>query len=250
MTKKLDEIKGAISANSTPIKSAGPLDRSHRSEDDLEVDHTSRSRRVSSEMDLWGRLSDSRKSSCNNLLFLGEHHMRNFTNHTYPTMPDNIHPQVQLESHRKNNNTSADIDIQLTSCSPCHNCEAQMFDQDIMAGWSAEDSNLNTMCHKCKKQTVPFLNIQITMTQKKEKETTRMSVPYLNPLVLRKELENILGQYGDDLLCKTNFVDKHTIIYWNLIWFMERIAVQTHLPSLFFTKSVSLEFHLRMMNDV
>lgn len=234
----MDEIKGAISANNTPIKSPGPLDRNHCSEDDLEIDQV-RSRRVSSELDLWGRLSDSRKSSYNNLLFLGEHQAKNFTNNTYP-LPENIHPQILLEN--SGNNRDSDIDIQLTTCSQCHKCSVLMLDQDIMAGWSAEDSNLNTTCHACKQLTVPLLSIHITVQKSPNhsKHTDQLSVPFLNPLVLRKELENILGQYGDDVLCKSVFVDKHPIIYWNLVWFMERIAVQTHLSSLFFQKMVSL----------
>lgn len=240
MAKKLDEIKDAISANNTPIKSAS-LDRGyHRSEDDLDVSSptytpaTSHSRRVSSDVDLWSRLSDSRKSSYNNLLFLGEYVK---SQNTY--LSETV--QVSLE-HRYN--AKSDVEIQLSSYSQCHNCMNWMYDKDIMAGWSAEDSNLNTTCHKCKKATVPLLTVIITSldrSQSNEKQTNQMNVPYLNPLVLRKELENILTQHGDDVLCKSQFVDGHTIIYWNLVWFMERINVQTHLSSLFFHKWVSFE---------
>lgn len=236
VAKKLDEFKDAISANNTPIKSAN-LDRGiHRSDDNLDVDSptygsaTAHSRRVSSDVDLWGRLSDSRKSSFNNLLFLGEYAKLQ----TAPS-PES-HPQISLE-HRYSKNS--DVEIQLSTCSPCHNCSEIMYDKDIMAGWSAEDSNLNTTCHKCKKATVPLLSIQIISidrSQSNEKQTNQINVPYLNPLVLRKELENILTQHGDDVLCKSQFVDGHNIIYWNLVWFMERIGVQTHLSSLFFHK--------------
>ena len=41
-------------------------------------------------------------------------------------------------------------------------------------------------------------------------------VPYLNPLVLRKELENILHHEGDQSLTKPSFVDQHPIVYWNM----------------------------------
>lgn len=238
MAKKLDEIKDAISANNTPIKSASLERGSYRSDDNLDVDSptyastNSHSRRVSSDVDLWSRLSDSRKSSFNNLLFLGEYVKRE----TAYSSESESHPQVSLE-HRYSKNS--DVEIQLSTCSPCHNCSEMMYDKDIMGGWSAEDSNLNTTCHKCKKLTVPLMTIQITSidrTQSNEKQTNQINVPYLNPLVLRKELENILTQHGDDVLCKSKFVDDHTIIYWNLVWFMERICVQTHLSSLFFHK--------------
>lgn len=114
-----------------------------------------------------------------------------------------------------------------------------------MAGWSADDSNLNTYCDECKKFLVPRLSVNITTYKSQNvrgKQTNQLSVPYLNPLVLRKELENVLMHFGDDVLCKLDFVDEHAIIYWNLMWFMERIGVQTHLSQLFYTKTVSYAF--------
>lgn len=95
VVKKLDEIKEAISTNSTPVKT-GSLERGaqlHMSEDDLLTDDpASRSRRAS-DLDLWGRLSESRKSSYNNLVPLGENTSSNSLNNNYPTIPDNLYPQ-------------------------------------------------------------------------------------------------------------------------------------------------------------
>lgn len=53
-----------------------------------------RSRRVSSEFDLWGRFSESRKSSYNNLVPLGENTTSNSSLNAYPTLPDNIYPLI------------------------------------------------------------------------------------------------------------------------------------------------------------
>lgn len=134
-----------------------------------------------------------------------------------------------------------DISLELTSCSQCHNCSVLLYDEDIMAGWSAEDSNLNTTCHACLKLTVPFLTIQIHVKEfsTDNKAAEDLSVPYLNPLVLRKELENILNQEGDGSLSQKDFIEGHPIIYWNLVWLMERINVATHLPGLSLPKMVS-----------
>lgn len=44
-----------------------------------------------------------------------------------------------------------------------------------------------------------------------------ITVPYLNPLVLRKELESILYAEGDSCLTQAKFVDEHPIIYWNMV---------------------------------
>lgn len=111
-----------------------------------------------------------------------------------------------------------------------------------MAGWSAEDSNLNTSCHACNKLTVPILSVQISVDEKLKdlKQSDSLSIPYLNPLVLRKELENILTQESDIALLKSNFIDEHPIIYWNLVWIMERIDVNTHLPNLCLPQQVCL----------
>lgn len=70
------------------------------------------------------------------------------------------------------------------------------------------------------------------------KVAENLTVPYLNPLVLRKELENILVEEGDSALRKVSFADEHPIIYYNLLWFMERMDVATHLPNLLAPKQV------------
>lgn len=58
------------------------------------------------------------------------------------------------------------------------------------------------------------------------------TVPYLSPLVLRKEVENVLTSEGDLCLTRPEFVDDHPIIYWNLIWYFKRINLPSHLQGL------------------
>lgn len=250
VAKKFDEIKQTISINNTPVKTGGSgggsnsstLEREknlHSSNDDLADDgHNGMKgrRRVASDFDLWGRISESRKSSYNNLTRLGEA-ASTISLNSYPTLPENIYPNDSSDSP----NADCDIKIQITSCSQCHNCSVLIYDEEVMAGWSAEDSNLNTSCHACEKPTVPCLDVQIVINGKikdKMKMAENLTVPYLNPLVLRKELENILTEEGDMSLRKQTFVDEHPIIYWNLVWFMNRIDVQTHLSNLMVPKEV------------
>ena len=59
-----------------------------------------------------------------------------------------------------------------------------------------------------------------------------LTVPYLSPLVLRKEVENVLNNEGDLCLARPEFVDEHPIIYWNLIWYFKRVNLPSHLPGL------------------
>ena len=160
------------------------------------------------------------------------------------------------------------IEVQITSASNCLSCNSVLYDEEIMAGWSAEDSNLNTTCPFCGKLFVPFLNVKVVdnrpksmsslltparsldslhldlasscsshyrSQQGKEVEphiTEGISVNYLSPLVLRKELEHMLEQEGDQCLNDPECVDKHPIVYWNLLWYFERIAVKSHIPGL------------------
>lgn len=68
------------------------------------------------------------------------------------------------------------------------------------------------------------------------------TVPYLNPLVLRKEVESVIEQEGDLCSMKHDFAKDHPIIYWNLIWFFERINLPSHLPALAFS-SLPVSIH-------
>lgn len=36
------------------------------------------------------------------------------------------------------------IELIMTTCSKCHHCCSLIYDEEIMAGWLPEDSNLNT----------------------------------------------------------------------------------------------------------
>lgn len=140
-----------------------------------------------------------------------------------------------------------EADIILTTCSQCHNCSSLLYDEEIMSNWSAEDSNLNTVCQCCSKPTVPLLTV--TITGQKATTGEAFSVPYLNPLVLRKELENVLAQEGDLTLSDSKFVEEHPIIYWNLVWTFERINVQSHLPNLYFKSKADIRSLSTNNND-
>lgn len=48
----------------------------------------------------------------------------------------------------------------MSSCSQCRSCEALVYDEEIMAGWTADDSNLNTTCPFCKSVFLPLLCVE------------------------------------------------------------------------------------------
>lgn len=51
--------------------------------------------------------------------------------------------------------------VLLSSCSRCQGCSALVYDEEVMAGWTSDDSNLNTTCPFCGRSFVPFLSIEI-----------------------------------------------------------------------------------------
>lgn len=59
------------------------------------------------------------------------------------------------------------------------------------------------------------------------------TVAYISPIVLRKEVENILENEGDLCLASDEFVDEHPIIYWNLVWYFSRNNLPSHLSGLY-----------------
>uniref|UniRef100_A0A4W5NXY6 DENN domain containing 4C n=1 Tax=Hucho hucho TaxID=62062 RepID=A0A4W5NXY6_9TELE len=46
------------------------------------------------------------------------------------------------------------------NCSQCRSCECLVYDEEIMAGWTADDSNLNTTCPFCRTAFLPLLHVE------------------------------------------------------------------------------------------
>nr|XP_020480824.1 C-myc promoter-binding protein-like isoform X3 [Monopterus albus] len=248
------------------------------------------------------------------------------------------------------------MELLISSCSRCKTCDCLVYDEEIMAGWTADDSNLNTTCPFCGNPFLPFLNVEIrdmrgpgrlflkvspsvdegmtssysastgldtgTSTLSTPCPTTAVSppspviavqeysgsgraqginifaecrqgvispgapmarsvsafnpldepfepsccvptsgslpsrlnettdplsmewrlhnpepvtVPYLSPLVLWKELESLLENEGDAVIAEADMVDHHPIIYWNLVWYFRRLDLPSSLPGLILT---------------
>lgn len=59
-----------------------------------------------------------------------------------------------------------------------------------------------------------------------------ITVPYLSPLVVWKELESLLENEGDPSITVPGFVDHHPIVFWNLVWYFRRLDLPSNLPGL------------------
>ncbi|MEQ2176237.1 hypothetical protein GOODEAATRI_025972, partial [Goodea atripinnis] len=77
------------------------------------------------------------------------------------SLPD----KSDLGSSRYTSNTSIfnnyAMELLISSCSRCKTCDCLVYDEEIMAGWTADDSNLNTTCPFCGNPFLPFLNVEI-----------------------------------------------------------------------------------------
>ncbi|XP_075032446.1 DENN domain-containing protein 4B isoform X2 [Calonectris borealis] len=168
------------------------------------------------------------------------------------------------------------VEVLLSSCSRCQGCGALVYDEEVMAGWTSDDSNLNTTCPFCGRSFVPFLSIEIqdfrlppstaedgslpppaaqgpVLSDRRRclaldeaepelcngcpdtavpRRSERVAFAYLSPLVLRKELESLVENEGGEFLAQPELVDSHPIIYWNLVWYFQRLGLPSNLPRL------------------
>uniref|UniRef100_A0A8C3A621 DENN domain containing 4B n=1 Tax=Cyclopterus lumpus TaxID=8103 RepID=A0A8C3A621_CYCLU len=148
---------------------------------------------------------------------------------------------------------SATSEVLMSSCSLCRSCNSLVYDEEIMAGWTSDDSNLNSSCPFCYASFVPFLNaeicdlgpvgspkLQICIYDIPDpgphigsgKTPNSFQVAYLSPLVLRKELESLLENEGEAVLAQPQFLENHSIIFWNLVWYFQRLGLPSNLLQL------------------
>uniref|UniRef100_A0A8C1JCH4 DENN/MADD domain containing 4A n=1 Tax=Cyprinus carpio TaxID=7962 RepID=A0A8C1JCH4_CYPCA len=182
-----------------------------------------------------------------------------------PSAPPRLYQQSSLTG------TSAGFTMRMSSCSRCNTCESLVYDEEIMAGWTADDSNLNSTCPFCGSPFLPLLNVDIrnlatyimqsmsSMQYMCKAHTFDLmpncdsvqhylvlfdytsvsvlqepvTVPYLSPLVLWKELESLLENEGDQAISSAAIVDHHPIVFWNLVWFFRRLDLPSSLPGLY-----------------
>uniref|UniRef100_A0A8C7ZTR8 DENN/MADD domain containing 4A n=1 Tax=Oryzias sinensis TaxID=183150 RepID=A0A8C7ZTR8_9TELE len=145
---------------------------------------------------------------------------------------------------KKIKNFPLSLQVLMSSCSLCKTCDCLVYDEEIMAGWTANDSNLNSTCPFCGTAFLPFLNAEIKDLKPQNNAgvsppasaptsaSDLVTVPYLSPLVLWKELESLLVNEGDQAISSPSVVDQHPIVFWNLVWYFRRLELPSNLPAL------------------
>jgi hypothetical protein len=67
---------------------------------------------------------------------------------------------IPINSNDENSNSPIRI-IEISSCNRCSACNQFLYDEEIMNGWSPDDSDLHTTCVHCTEKTIPNLSIHI-----------------------------------------------------------------------------------------
>ncbi|KAK1795252.1 hypothetical protein P4O66_010424 [Electrophorus voltai] len=192
------------------------------------------------------------------------------------------------------------LEVLMSSCTLCRSCNTLVYDEEIMAGWTSDDSNLNSTCPFCSASFVPLLNAEIcdlgpvsslersnwnmedevesamrppggqdgfsqhlynggiehdscseTSTYSENSSNTlssslggtpQVTVAYLSPLVLRKELESLLENEGEGVLSQVQLVDSHSILFWNLVWYFTRLGLPSNLLQLVRASPLAAQF--------
>uniref|UniRef100_A0A8C9VGK2 DENN domain containing 4B n=1 Tax=Scleropages formosus TaxID=113540 RepID=A0A8C9VGK2_SCLFO len=163
------------------------------------------------------------------------------------------------------------LQVLMSSCSLCRKCNSLVYDEEIMAGWTSDDSNLNSTCPFCSATFVPLLNnndsksavsvhlclcvpvlfffffffsmttLPLYLQGSSVSSVPLVTVAYLSPLVLRKELESLLENEGEAVLSQGQLLDNHSIIFWNLVWYFQRLGLPSNLLQLLHSSELTTQ---------
>lgn len=61
---------------------------------------------------------------------------------------------------------------------------------------------------------------------------TKYYLPTVVGSVVLAQFCFLTGREGDSCLLEPEFVESHPIVYWNLVWYLERANIESHLPDL------------------
>ncbi|KAJ8398464.1 hypothetical protein AAFF_G00427190 [Aldrovandia affinis] len=221
-------------------------------------------------------------------------------------LSDTANLTFQLRKSWDSTQEGAGLEVVVSSCSLCRSCNSLVYDEEIMAGWTSDDSNLNSTCPFCSATFVPLLNAEICdlgpvsslersnwnledgpeagtlppggqegflrhlyngVSEDSSSETSGYSenssttlgssvvgpplvtVAYLSPLVLRKELESLLENEGEAVLSQGLLLDSHSIIFWNLVWYFQRLGLPSNLLQLIRSSQMASQLTQGMENS-
>ncbi|KAF0992444.1 hypothetical protein HZS_3457, partial [Henneguya salminicola] len=138
------------------------------------------------------------------------------------------------------------IEIFMNSCNECQNCNRYLYDEQILAGFSINDTSHFTRCSYCMHSQSCKIYINIKEYKRQQSDFVELSehlffyknlknlvciplltfsVTYYSPLVLRTEMEKVVQVHGTAYMETQDFFNIHQILFWNLIWYFKRLSL-------------------------
>ncbi|CAD5226693.1 unnamed protein product [Bursaphelenchus xylophilus] len=182
-------------------------------------------------------------------------------------LPESISRLDQLCS-----NTQEDpLDVVLSSASKCPTCESIIYDEELMNGWKMGSVNMNSTCPLCLTSFSPSLSIFIqerpleklasswyvpfifnflgdekcsTIDDHGVKDGLNLSVPFLSPIALKKEMEMLLLN-DPSSFARPSLKVSHPVVFWNLLYYCRRLDLPSHIYAW-----LSPKVHIRCVYDI
>jgi len=119
----------------------------------------------------------------------------------------------------------------------CTKCQRFLYTEEVLSGWKRSYNEYTTSCHgqNCTQEFVPHFKVIEYQPEAPIKETF---VQFLSPLLIKKEIENLIKLHEEGALFNAKFEEEHNTIYWNCILYSQLIKA----PTFFFEKPQSKEY--------
>ncbi len=122
----------------------------------------------------------------------------------------------------------------------CSMDRSNLSTEDIMRPPSAPDDTLHHLCNGVREtDSSSETSSQSESSVPPVGGAPQVTVAYLSPLVLRKEMESLLENEGEAVLSQVQLLDSHSILFWNLVWYFTRLGLPSNLLQLLRTSPLT-----------
>jgi len=115
--------------------------------------------------------------------------------------------------------------ININTTESCPECNESMTAEDIISGWKKSYNEYTTRCQICGKNFVASFKV----VEQLENSKTESPIHFLSPLIVKKEVENLLRIKGPQIFSSESFEKDHKIIFWNLYLYFNLIKAPIFL---------------------
>jgi hypothetical protein len=127
----------------------------------------------------------------------------------------------------------------------CPDCSRALYTEEIISGWKRSYNEYITSCpdNNCNRKFVPNFKVIEYKTFHTVKE---LQIQFLSPLLIKKEIENLIRLHGEPTFFNEKFAEEHSVIYWNCIMYSQLIKA----PTFFFEKPQTKEYIKNAINQL